>query len=110
MPTCIRFNSHGRPNHDTLAINNWRREDDFDAVLLRHVTKDGKTTGEMIPVAGTRGSPARHASVASDGKGATLVAYESHPKTANLPIRIGFQVFRGVTDHATDNRNDGRED
>jgi len=87
-----------------------RGENDFDAVFLRYVTKDGTATGEMIPVAGKRGSPARHASVASDGRGVTLVAYESHPKTADLPIRIEFRVFGDLTELATDKRNTGRED
>jgi len=44
--------------------------------------------------AGKREPPAMNACVASDGKGATLIAYEKHPKTPETPITIAFRLLR----------------
>jgi hypothetical protein len=47
----------------------------------------------MLPVAGGMAGPARHAWVASDGKGTALIAYERHPETGKVPIRIGLRLL-----------------
>jgi hypothetical protein len=43
--------------------------------------------------AGEREAPAMNPCVASDGAGTTLIAYEKHPETADVPIKIGFRVL-----------------
>lgn len=45
------------------------------------------------PVAGTFESPARQPALASDDRGATLVAYEKHPETGDVPIKIAFRLL-----------------
>jgi len=67
----------------------------YDTVLLRRVSKDGKGQGADTLVAGEKGSPAYRPAAASDGKGTTLVAYERHPKTADVPIKIAFRMLKG---------------
>ena len=66
----------------------------YEAVSWRRLTRDGVPQGKDAPVAGEQDSPARHPAVASDGAGATLIAYERHPKTGDVPIRIGFRLLR----------------
>ena len=66
----------------------------YDAIFLRRVSKDGKPQGANTPVAGEKTSPAYHPAVASDGAGTTLIAYERHPKTGDVPIKIAFRLLR----------------
>jgi len=71
-----------------------RRAHRYDVVFLRRVSKDGKPLDKETLVAGERGSPACHSAVASDGAGTTLIAYERHPKTGAVPIKIAFRLLR----------------
>ena len=66
----------------------------YDAVFLRRVSRGGRPQGANTPVAGEKGSPAYHPAVASDGAGRSLVAYERHPRTGDVPIRIAFRLLR----------------
>lgn len=38
--------------------------------------------------------PAMNAAVASDGAGTTIIAYEQHPETGDVPIRIAYRTLR----------------
>jgi hypothetical protein len=71
-----------------------RNKPRFDAVYLRRIDADGKGMGDDERIAGEAGSPAFRPTVASDGRDTTLVAYERHPRTADVPIRVGFRMLR----------------
>jgi hypothetical protein len=58
-------------------------------VFARRVMPDGSSPGEPRRIAGTFANPASSPAVASDGAGKALVAYEKHPATGDVPIRIG---------------------
>ncbi len=49
---------------------------------------------QMGRAAGKPEPPAMNACVASDGKGTTLIAYEKHPKTGDVPIKIAFRMLK----------------
>jgi len=66
----------------------------WDAVYASRIAKDGKVLEEKIDLGGSFESPIRLPALASDGKGTTLVAYERHPKTADVPIKIAFRLLR----------------
>ena len=66
-----------------------------DAVFLRRVSAAGEPLDKNTPVAGEFASPAFRPTVASDGAGTTLVAYERHPKTGDVPIKIAFRMLKG---------------
>jgi hypothetical protein len=65
----------------------------YEVVQAARVSAEGQPTGQMHSVAGTFESPAKSAAVASDGAGTTLIAYEKHPATADVPIKIGFRML-----------------
>lgn len=65
----------------------------YDAVSLRRISADGKPLDADMDVAGEADSPAYHPTAASDGAGTTLIAYERHPKTGDVPIKIGFRML-----------------
>jgi len=65
-----------------------------DAVLLRRVSAAGEPQGQDTPVAGDFASPAYRPAIATDGAGATLIAYERHPKTGDVPIKIAFRILK----------------
>ncbi len=65
----------------------------FDKVLAARISPAGEPAGAVHAVSGDLKSPAREAAVASDGAGTTLIAYEKHPETADVPIRIGFRML-----------------
>ena len=48
----------------------------------------------MQAVSGEWTSPASNVCVASDGTGATLVAYQKEPATGDVPIKIGFRMLK----------------
>lgn len=64
-----------------------------DAVFARRVMPDGSSPAEPRRIAGTFANPASSPSVASDGAGRALVAYEKHPATGDVPIRIGVCIM-----------------
>jgi hypothetical protein len=66
----------------------------YDAVLLRRISAEGKPLGADSDVAGEHASPAYHPAVASDGAGTTLIAYEKHPETGDVPIKIAFRMLK----------------
>ena len=66
----------------------------YFAVLAARVTADGEVEGQPMAVAGSQPAPACFASVASDGKGVSLICYEQHPKDAETPIKIGYRLLR----------------
>lgn len=65
----------------------------FDKVLAARISPTGELAGAVHAVSGELKSPAREAAVAADGTGTTLIAYEKHPETANMPIWIGFRML-----------------
>ncbi len=66
----------------------------YDAVFLRRISASGEGLGNDQRIAGELASPAFRPAVASDGKGTTLILYERHPKTADVPIKIAFRTLR----------------
>jgi hypothetical protein len=77
-----------------LECRDGRNARRYDAVFLRRIGADGKGLGDDQRIAGEQGSPAFRPAVASNGKGTTLVAYERHPKTTDVTIKIGFRILR----------------
>jgi hypothetical protein len=71
-----------------------RNKPRFDAVYLRRIDAEGKGLDGDERIAGEAGSPAFRPTVASDGSGTTLVAYERHPRTADAPIRIAIRILK----------------
>jgi len=70
-----------------------RRSCPFARVWAARISPAGKPAGAVHAVSGSFKSPAREASVASDGTGTTLIAYEKHPETGDVPIKIGFRIL-----------------
>ena len=53
------------------------------------------TPGSPSLVAGSFQNPAQHPAVASDGAGSSLIAYERHPSSGDVPIAIGVRMLEG---------------
>jgi len=70
-----------------------RRSGPYPAVFATRVSVSGEP-GEAVHLSGSFESPAAHATAASSGDGAALVAYEKHPKTGKEPIKIAFRMLR----------------
>ena len=68
----------------------------YFAVLAARVSPDGEIAGGPLAVAGSQPAPACFPSVASDGKGLSLICYEQHPKDAETPIKVGFRLLRAA--------------
>jgi hypothetical protein len=66
----------------------------FERVLVSRILPDGKLAGPVQAVAGEWKSPASNVCVASDGAGATLIAYQKEPETGDVPIKIAFRLMR----------------
>ncbi len=64
------------------------------------VSKDGKVLDPQGALLGTGKTGNAHffgpsvASSGAGGTGTTLIAYERHPKTGDVPIKIGFRMLR----------------
>ncbi|MBA4387397.1 MAG: hypothetical protein C0404_05410 [Verrucomicrobia bacterium] len=65
----------------------------YHVVFASRVSAEGEPDGKPVQLSGSFESPAAKATVASDGAGATLVAYEKHPVTGDVPIKIGFRML-----------------
>jgi len=65
-----------------------------DTVFAQRIGADGKPGGAPVKLSGTLASPAGEPCAATDGKGASLVAYEKHPAKADVPIKVGFRMLR----------------
>ncbi|MBA4388111.1 MAG: hypothetical protein C0404_09030 [Verrucomicrobia bacterium] len=65
----------------------------MDATFVARVGPDGKTIGAVQKIAGTSANPASAPGVASDGSGLSLIAYERHPETADVPIKVGLRIL-----------------
>ncbi len=64
-----------------------------EVIFAAGVSKEGSVSAP-VPVSGSVAEPAIRPTVASDGKGATLIAYEKHPKTTETPIKIGVRLLK----------------
>jgi hypothetical protein len=65
-----------------------------EAAFVSRIAEDGKLLGAVLEVAGKPAAPpAANVCAASDGAGATLIAYEKHPEEADVPIKIGFRML-----------------
>lgn len=64
-----------------------------DAVFASRVSPEGQVAS-VTQLAGHFAAPAAQASIASDGQGLTLVAYEQHPTHPDTPIHIAVQLLR----------------
>lgn len=77
----------------TELINLRRRETyPHDRAFVALIDADGTSSG-ATHLAGTQESPARGVSVASDGQGHALVAYEQHPSDPSVPITLHFRTW-----------------
>jgi hypothetical protein len=65
----------------------------FDALRATRLGADGQPGAAVLDLAGGATAPARAASVASDGAGVTLIAYEKHPDHPETPIRVAVRVL-----------------
>ena len=63
-------------------------------VFVNRLGKDGKPLCPAERASGSWESPAQRPALASDGAGTTLVTYEKHPATADVPIKIAFRLLR----------------
>jgi len=64
-----------------------------EVVYAASVGKDGGVSSP-VHISGSFAEPTIKPAVASDGKGATLIVYEKHPKTTETPIQIGFRMLK----------------
>jgi len=55
------------------------------------------------PCRGRREESALYTDVASDGIGTTLIAYEWHPETGDVPIKSAFRILRTNWESRTEN-------
>lgn len=62
-----------------------------ETVCAAFVTPDGDVSA-TVDVSGSLNEPAIYATVASDGAGTGLIAYEKHPAKGDVPIRIGYRM------------------
>jgi hypothetical protein len=65
----------------------------WEAVRVSRFGKDGKLVDDGLAVSGSFNNPARLVSVASDGKGSSLLAYERHPDKPDGYIQIGLRML-----------------
>lgn len=65
-----------------------------DAVSATTISVDGQPSDKVLDVAGTKESPACGAAVASDRSGLTMIAYERHPASGDVPIKVGVRMLK----------------
>lgn len=65
----------------------------FDRVRCSRITPAGDLIGQPVDISGSFAGPASQAAVASDGSGTSLIAYEKHPETGDIPIKIGCRIL-----------------
>ncbi|MCX7804773.1 MAG: hypothetical protein N3A38_06230, partial [Planctomycetota bacterium] len=65
-----------------------------ESVAAIRLGENGEPVGGKFEISGTFAAPASHPAVASDGAGTTLIAYEKHPETGDVPIKIAFRMLR----------------
>lgn len=64
-----------------------------EGVLVSRVGTDGQLIGAAQVVSDVPKVPATNPGVASDGAGRTLIAYEKHPSSGDVPIQIAFRIL-----------------
>ncbi len=64
-----------------------------EKVFASTVSTSGAVS-EALHIAGENRQPAIRPCVASNGSGVSLIAYEKHPKTADVPIHIGYRILK----------------
>ncbi|MBA4387991.1 MAG: hypothetical protein C0404_08415 [Verrucomicrobia bacterium] len=74
--------------------NEGKRSWPAETVFVARVSPAGEPSTSQ-PISGSGTSPAIKPAVASDGAGLTLIAYEKHPATGDVPIKIGFVTLAG---------------
>ncbi len=70
-----------------------RKHGSYDHAAAGRIGPDGTPMGKRLDAGGVYESPAASACVASDGKGATLIGFEQHPKTGDVPITIHVRML-----------------
>lgn len=66
----------------------------IETVQVARVSAVGEASANQ-PVSGDGTSPAIKPTVASDGAGVALIAYEKHPATGDVPIKVGYRIMKG---------------
>lgn len=65
----------------------------YEGVLACRVSPDGKVPGQELVLSDDEKSPAANVCIASDGSGRSLIAFERHPLTGDVPIQIAFRML-----------------
>ena len=78
---------------ERIVVRRRRGQAPHDNVFLTRISQKGKPLGPIHSMEGTFESPVSKPAVASDKRGLTFIAYERHPKTAEVPIKIGFRML-----------------
>lgn len=63
-----------------------------EKIRCSFITPEGEMKGVAMEIAGTYDNPVSAPAVASDGAGTSLIAYEKHPETGDVPVKIGFRM------------------
>lgn len=69
----------------------------YEGVLACRVSVDGKVLGGELVLSDEEKSPAANVCVASDGAGRSLIAFERHPETGDVPIKIATRLLAAET-------------
>lgn len=64
-----------------------------DVVCAARISESGQLEGGVLKLSGTLANPASQPAVASNGAGTSLIAYEKHPATGDVPIRIALRML-----------------
>ena len=67
----------------------------IELVYYAKIDAEGNVSTPTL-LAGSLAAPAIRPTVASNGAGAVLIAYEQHPAKGDLPITISFQILKGL--------------
>jgi hypothetical protein len=65
----------------------------FDRVRCSRISPEGDLIDKPVDLSGTFAAPASMATVASDGAGTSLIAYEKHPEKPETPITIAVRML-----------------
>jgi hypothetical protein len=64
-----------------------------EGVLASRISPEGALLGPAMVVSDVEKEPSTNPTVASDGAGQTLIAYEKQPKTGDVAIQIAFRML-----------------
>lgn len=77
----------------TEYLHEEKKDCPVDIAFTARISEEGKILGSPKRIAGKKNTPAANVSLASDGAGTSLVAYEQHPSSGKIPIQIEVQIL-----------------